>query len=215
MDASATVLADAAATATAAAAARPPAHRIWVSQTPSLALLISNQDAYVSSNNPFAAFGGGPSNPSSQFLSPSPQPPPQSTSPVSFNLQGTYANSSGPSLSTSNLPPTSSFSPPPPSQSAPPTQRGATKTDQEHAHLASLFANRDDGIDSFGNFGQLRSVCSMILATSCTFLTPLSRYGQQAGRFIGQTTGNTNTHNPFAHQQQQQQGGADQPFFSI
>ncbi|KAI0686874.1 hypothetical protein BC835DRAFT_1378024 [Cytidiella melzeri] len=147
------------------------------------------------SNNPFAAFGSGPSSPSNSFLSPSSQPPQQSHSPVSFNLQGTYNNSNGPSLSTSNLPSTSSFSPPPQPQSAPPTQRAPTKADQEHANLANLFANRDDGVDSFGNYGQLR-------------------YGQQASRFVGtQKTGATNTHNPFA--QQQQQSGSDQPFFSI
>ncbi|KAI0781578.1 hypothetical protein BC629DRAFT_1630200 [Irpex lacteus] len=164
---------------------------------------LAPQPTGFGSNNPFAAFGSAPTNPTSQYLSPSPQPPlppPQSTSPVSFNLQGTYSNS------TANLPSQQqqqSFSPPPQAQSAPPTQQGGkgpTRADQEHAHLANLFANRDDGIDSFGNFGQLR-------------------YGQQAARFVNTPTGSVNSHNPFAlqqqQQQQQQQGGADQPFFSI
>lgn len=31
------------------------------------------------------------------------------------------------------------------------------RTDDEHSYLASLFANRtEDGIDTFGNMGQLR-----------------------------------------------------------
>ncbi|KAI0338127.1 ENTH-domain-containing protein [Trametopsis cervina] len=147
------------------------------------------------SNNPFAAFGSGPSNPSNGFLSPSPQPPQPSTSPVSFNLQGTYGSSNGPSHSSSNLPTQSSFSPPPQPQSAPPAQRGPTRADQEHAHLASLFANRDDGVDTFGNYGQLR-------------------YGPQGGHLISQQTGAAKT-NPFAQQQRQQQQSGDQPFFSI
>lgn len=124
-------------------------------------------------------------------------PPVSAPAPVSFNLGGTYANGSAPSLS----------SPPPqPSLSAPPSanpsgsQRQPSRADEQHAHLANLFANRDDGIDSFGNFGQLR-------------------YGQQAARLVGQQTGAPNTHNPFAQQQQQQQQQfqpqSEQPFFSI
>ena len=49
--------------------------------------------------------------------------------------------------------------------SAPPAsqQRGPTRTDQEHAHLANLFANRaDDGVDTFGNVGQLRYALSSL-----------------------------------------------------
>ncbi|KAH8105403.1 hypothetical protein BXZ70DRAFT_1043676 [Cristinia sonorae] len=145
------------------------------------------------SNNPFAP-QLSISQPGSSFSSPSPGP--QASAPVSFNLQGTFANG--------NSPP--SFSPPPAPKSAPPSsssqsqssQRQPTKADQEHAHLAGLFANRDDGIDSFGNFGQLR-------------------YGQQAGRLVGQPTGAPGGHNPFQQQQQQQQqqGSSEQPFFSI
>ncbi|KAI0660166.1 hypothetical protein C8Q70DRAFT_1053387 [Cubamyces menziesii] len=134
------------------------------------------------SNNPFAP---------AMSLSTSSLPSstgPQTASPVSFNLQGTYSQQQ----------PQSSQSPPPMSHSAPPRQNTMpnvkTRADEEHSKLASLFANREDGIDTFGNFGALR-------------------YGQQAGKFVGQQpTG----HNPFAQQQQQQQQqSSDQPFFSI
>ena len=37
-------------------------------------------------------------------------------------------------------------------------QKGPTQADKDHAHLASLIANADDGIDTFGNYGQLRYV---------------------------------------------------------
>ncbi|TCD60241.1 hypothetical protein EIP91_010517 [Steccherinum ochraceum] len=152
---------------------------------------LTAQPTGFGTNNPFApALTASSSNASSAFSSPALQ----NSTPISFNLQGTYANGNAPS----------SFTPPPqPPKSAPPgpgSMRNPTKTDQEHAHLADLFANRDDGIDSFGNFGQLR-------------------YGQQAGRLVGQQTGQPGGHNPFAQQQQQQQQqqqvGNDQPFFSI
>ncbi|KAF7791474.1 hypothetical protein EIP86_002490 [Pleurotus ostreatoroseus] len=145
-------------------------------------------------NNPFASMSQSSS--TSNFAQ-SASPMPQTTSPVSFNLGGTYSNSAGPNLSAPSV------SPPPQSLSAPPMSMGGpqrqqtmpARTDQEHAHLASLFANREDGIDSFGNFGQLR-------------------FGQQAGRLAGQQTG-APSHNPFAQHQQQQQQSNDQPFFSI
>jgi epsin len=75
--------------------------------------------------------------------------------------------------------------------------RGATRADQEHSHLANLFANRDDGQDTFGNLGALR-------------------YGQtQAGQLAAQKTG-FGANNPFHATQQQQQGqNREQPFFSI
>lgn len=76
-----------------------------------------------------------------------------------------------------------------------------TRADDEHSRLANLLANREDGIDTFGNWGNLR-------------------YGQHAGRVVGQQTGAPpNSHNPFAAQQQQQQQQQgitnEQPFFSI
>jgi len=144
------------------------------------------------SNNPFAPSSSPNLSLSTSSLphfnqSLTSSPAPQSSGPA-FNLQGTYANG-GPS------------SPPPPSQSAPPRQGTInikTRADDQHAHLAGLFANREDGVDTFGNFGQLR-------------------YGQQANRLIGQPTGQPqSSHNPFSHQQQQQQQqNGEQPFFSI
>ncbi|KAI0667463.1 hypothetical protein C8Q78DRAFT_1196450 [Trametes maxima] len=131
------------------------------------------------SNNPFAPA-------MSLSTSSLPSNGPQAASPVSFNLQGTYGQQ-----------PQTTQSPPPVSHSAPPSRQATmpavkTRADDEHAKLASLFANREDGVDTFGNFGALR-------------------YGQQAGKFVpSQPTG----HNPFAQQQQQQQS-SEQPFFSI
>ena len=113
----------------------------------------------IRSNNPFApALSMSTSVPN---FSQSPSPGPQQSAPV-FNLQGTYSNGNGPSLS---------VSPPPAPQSAPPSSmgnvnRGPSRADQEHSHLANLFANRtDDGIDTFGNVGNLR--CVSISEGSC------------------------------------------------
>ncbi|KZT33123.1 ENTH-domain-containing protein [Sistotremastrum suecicum HHB10207 ss-3] len=120
------------------------------------------------SNNPFALgnFGGG---------SPQPQPPVPSLSPNIGSL-----NTNGPSPQ-----------PQPQSQPAP----RPPKDDGQHAHLANLFANRDDGLDSFGNTGLLR-------------------YGHtSAGRLVSQQTGAPHASNPFARQGQQQSN--EQPFFSI
>ena len=40
-----------------------------------------------------------------------------------------------------------------------------TRPDDEHSKLANLLANREDGIDTFGNWGNLRcvSVCIFTL----------------------------------------------------
>ncbi|KAL1711676.1 hypothetical protein EV715DRAFT_259962 [Schizophyllum commune] len=137
----------------------------------------------MGSNNPFAP------SPSAQ------SPPPSNTlSPPSFNLQGTYDNNSQP-------PSFGGMSPSPgPSPSPQPGGQGIkVKTrENENERLATLFANRDDGQDTFGNVGALR-------------------YGNAAGRnIIAQQTGAS--HNPFAMQQQQQQPQqqqAEQPFFSV
>ncbi|KAF8321112.1 ENTH-domain-containing protein [Clavulina sp. PMI_390] len=78
--------------------------------------------------------------------------------------------------------------------------------DGKNAHLAALIGNREDGIDTFGNFGNLRLGHS---ATGGNNIAPL----------VGQRTGTGL--NPFASMQQQRlQGQAtganpDQPFFSI
>lgn len=109
---------------------------------------LTTQPTGFGSNNPFA-----PVQPVSS-PSPTPFPPPQQNSTPTFNLPGTFENrtngmspSPGPSPASqaTNLPKTS-----------PP--RGTTRTDQEHAHLANLIANADDGVDTFGNYGQLRCV---------------------------------------------------------
>ncbi|KAI6001930.1 ENTH-domain-containing protein [Pisolithus albus] len=144
------------------------------------------------SNNPFA--------PSVSSAPASSTPVNGSNGPV-FNLQGTFANSSSPSYASTPSP-----APPPPSSasfrtggsSASDPNRGPTRTDQEHSHLANLLANRDDGLDTFGNIGMLR-------------------YGQtQAGRIAAQKTG-VGANNPFAqgHQQSQPNHTSDQPFFSV
>ncbi|KZV65737.1 ENTH-domain-containing protein [Peniophora sp. CONT] len=152
--------------------------------------LIPQQTSF-GTNNPFAATQQSPS----PFPS-SPAQPQQNG--INFNLPSTYDQHSQPQ---SNL--SASLSSPPqqqhsPAPSASPS-RGPTRTDQEHAHLANLFAGvaSGDGVDTFGNVGQLRYG------------------GTDQGRLAAQRTGapGQGGHNPFAPQQQQQQG--EQPFFSI
>jgi epsin len=160
-----------------------------------MSVAFAADSATCSSNNPFAP-----------AISPSPV---SHTSPLpvngtglspSFNLQGTYANSMAPSYGSTPSPgPTSSSSQSKPevsSYSSGGAGRGTMRADEEHAHLANLFASRDDGQDTFGNVGTMR-------------------YGQtQAGRVAAQKTG-VSTNNPFGFQQQQQAQNAEQPFFSI
>ncbi|KAF4565697.1 hypothetical protein EYR40_002232 [Pleurotus pulmonarius] len=149
---------------------------------------LAPQPTGFGTNNPFA--------PSPSAFSPAQLgPSPTASRGPSFNLQGTYANSSAPSFTSSpSITPSISHSSSPvsgPGQSRLPAVK--TKNDEQHAQLASLFANKDDGMDTFGNTGILR-------------------YGQSdAGRLVAAQTGG---HNPFARQQQQQQG-ADKPFFDI
>lgn len=144
------------------------------------------------SNNPFA--------PASSPIPVSSGTPVNGTSGPSFNLQGTYSNSNAPSYNSSPVP--SQVSSPSPAVSSTSTGAGAgrggpSRADQEHSHLANLFANRDDGQDTFGNVGALR-------------------YGHtQAGLLAAQKTGLGTKNNPFQLQQQQQGQNAEQPFFSI
>ncbi|KAG2368439.1 hypothetical protein BDR07DRAFT_1469057 [Suillus spraguei] len=148
--------------------------------------------------------GFGSNNPFAPATSPTPVPsgtPVNGTSGPSFNLQGTYSKSSAPSYNSS--PVSSQVSSPSPgvstSTGAGAGRGGPSRADQEHAHLANLFANRDDGQDTFGNIGALR-------------------YGHtQAGLLAAQKTGFGTKNNPFQLQQQQQQQGqnAEQPFFSV
>ena len=117
------------------------------------------------SNNPFAPPSNIPPVPS---LS-NPSSPSQNSLP-SFNLPGTYANSDTNSITNT----TSSFSPIPSSTSSPASgsQRLPTKADQTHSQLASLFANRDDGQDTFGNIGLLRCVNFHVVIVLCFYLLP-------------------------------------------
>ncbi|KAG6861344.1 hypothetical protein C0995_001323 [Termitomyces sp. Mi166 len=142
---------------------------------------LAPQPTGFGSNNPFAP---SPSSSTPSFSPIQPQPP-------SFNLGGTYDNHSNGHLSalSASTPVHPASSPSPPSTN--PYQQKPfqvkTRTD-ENEHLANLFANRDDGTDTFGNFGTLR-------------------YGHtDAGRFAQQKTGN-----PFAQQQQSN----EKPFFDI
>ncbi|KAJ8515447.1 hypothetical protein ONZ45_g7120 [Pleurotus djamor] len=146
---------------------------------------LAPQPTGFGSNNPFA-----PATPSA-FSQSGPSSP--ASSGPSFNLTGTYANSSAPSFTSSpSITPSASIS----QSSSPGPSRPTVKTnDAGHAQLANLFANRDDGMDTFGNTGLLR-------------------YGRTDAGLLAATK--TGGHNPFAQQQQQQQQqGHDQPFFSI
>ncbi|TFK38529.1 hypothetical protein BDQ12DRAFT_666234 [Crucibulum laeve] len=131
-------------------------------------------------NNPFA-----PASPS-----PSSFNPPQPSNQPSFNLQGTYDGNHTPvhNLSTT----------PTPGGQRPINVKTKKELGENEAHLANLFANRDDGQDTFGNIGALR-------------------YGPAAGRALAtQQTGMASQHNPFAlQQQQQQQQHPERPFFDI
>ncbi|KAG2002340.1 hypothetical protein CC2G_004538 [Coprinopsis cinerea AmutBmut pab1-1] len=162
---------------------------------------IQVQPTGFGSNNPFA-----PASPSPSTLSPINQ---QRTGTPSFNLQSTYenhspANVSSLSASTSNNPyggpssPSSSVSSNP--YTGKPisvkTKKNLGETEQQLEHL---FANRDDGQDTFGNVGALR-------------------YGYtDAGRAMIAQQKTGSSHNPFAmqQQQQQQQQNNDKPFFDI
>ncbi|KIK63914.1 hypothetical protein GYMLUDRAFT_423221 [Collybiopsis luxurians FD-317 M1] len=139
------------------------------------------------SNNPFARSVSSPTNQSAI-----------QNNPPQFNLQGTYENHLSDNHQNLSNPP-SAFSQSP-SPGPGPQQGGrqfAVKTRaDENQQLASLFADREGGQDTFGNIGQLR-------------------YGHtNAGRLISQPTANSG-HNPFAMQQQQQQQNNEQPFFSV
>ncbi|KAF7289959.1 ENTH domain-containing protein [Mycena indigotica] len=139
---------------------------------------LAPQPTGFGSNNPFA-LSQQPPMPS--FVQ-QPQPP-------TFNLPGTYENSTSP-------PPQMTSSPAPSNQQHSPQPGGAgfkvKVNDGNNQHLANLFANREDGQDTFGNVGALR-------------------YGHtNAGRAMVANQGP----NPFARPQQQTQQN-EQPFFSV
>ncbi|KAL1742512.1 hypothetical protein HDZ31DRAFT_43068 [Schizophyllum fasciatum] len=148
------------------------------------------QPTGMGSNNPFA--------PSPAAQSPAPS---STLSPPSFNLPGTYdSNGQAPQYGSSPSP--SQFGGTNPSPSPQPAIKVKAR-ENENERLANLFANRDDGQDTFGNIGSLRCVRDSV-----------GLYGNAAGRnLVAQQTGVS--HNPFAMQQQQQQQQAEQPFFSV
>ena len=115
------------------------------------------------SNNPFA-----PAQPTST-PSPIPFSPPQQNSMPSFNLPGTFENR------TNGMSPSPRPSPASQATNLPKAnpQKGPTRADQEHSHLANLLANADDGVDTFGNYGQLRCVSTSI------FLSHRSKFSLQ------------------------------------
>ncbi|CAE6481902.1 unnamed protein product [Rhizoctonia solani] len=121
------------------------------------------------SNNPFAMMGGGaPQSPPVQAPAASMSPFPASSSSIAQQS----SPSPQPSLTHSNTLANS---------------RRTPANDGANSHLASLLANREDGMDTFGNVGQLRFGTAQRLNT------------QQTG------------HNPFGQPQQQN----EQPFFTV
>lgn len=140
---------------------------------------IMAQPTGYGSNNPFAPGG-------SQNLQQQQQPSPQASS--------------------SFLPvPNVSFPQPPqqeiePQQTAKPLQPAAKKEDGQHAGLADLLARgREDGMDTFGNTGNLR--------------IPVGSGFHNTNRLALQQTG-FGANNPFGQVGQQQKSN-DQPFFSV
>ncbi|KAM6499415.1 epsin domain containing protein [Amanita muscaria] len=146
---------------------------------------LSVQPTGFGSNNPFAQPQTTPT--------PSFNPPGTQKQPPQFNLQGTYERHSPPNLSSLST----SSTPSQPRQSPRPVVHAQPRkeTNEHERRLADLFANRDDGQDTFGNIGALR-------------------YGPtDAGRSVlAQRTG-ASSHNPFAHKQQQHDN--ERPFFDL
>ncbi|KAJ3509866.1 hypothetical protein NMY22_g16153 [Coprinellus aureogranulatus] len=141
-------------------------------------------------NNPFA-----PASPAPSF---SPTTSTPSNAP-SFNLTGTYDNHTQSNLSSLSASPrpTSANSATNPYTQKPINVKTKTQLGETEAKLESLFANRDDGQDTFGNVGALR-------------------YGYtDAGRAVLAAQTGNKQHNPFAMQQQQQQQNNEKPFFDI
>lgn len=103
-----------------------------------------------SSNNPFAVT----TSPASPM--PSAQQPAQSSF-SNFSLPSTYESHETPPRRDYASPPQPQSQAVPAPSPQPTPKRSQTRADEEHAHLASLFAARDgDGVDTFGNVGTLR-----------------------------------------------------------
>ncbi|KAF8736955.1 hypothetical protein AX14_013688 [Amanita brunnescens Koide BX004] len=112
---------------------------------------LSAQPTGFGSNNPFA-----PPQPTGATSSFSPSPQPQRQQPQ-FNLQGTYNTHSTSNLSSLTTSATPASQPRQSPRPAANLQLRKEGTEHEQ-RLADLFANRDDGQDTFGNIGALRSV---------------------------------------------------------
>ncbi|KAG8900510.1 hypothetical protein FRC00_012525 [Tulasnella sp. 408] len=156
---------------------------------------IQAQPTGYGSNNPFALAAG-----TAQISSPQPPMPSfgaQSQSPAFGAQSGSAfgAQSTSPAFGAAPQHPQQAPSPQPtPSPTTANTLANARRpnaiTNEAHSRLDNLFANRDDGQDTFGNVGNLR-------------------YGQAAGKTLA--TQPTGSHNPFARQT----ATSEQPFFSI
>lgn len=79
-----------------------------------------------------------------------------------FSLPSTYESHETPPRRDYATPPQPQSQPVPAPSPQPTPKRSQTRADEEHAHLASLFAARDgDGVDTFGNVGALRYVARL------------------------------------------------------
>ncbi|OWZ71104.1 hypothetical protein AYX14_03463 [Cryptococcus neoformans] len=151
------------------------------------------------SNNPFAPSLG--TQQTGQI--PSPQPQPQQPSFLPVPNVTAQSQSSAPQAQMPEQQPLE------PQATARPAWTPQTKTnDGEHGQLASLLARgREDGLDTFGNMGNLR------IPVGSTFHNSNRVAVQQTG------AGGLGANNPFGQrqaQQGQQQGqSSEQPFFSI
>ena len=114
---------------------------------PHLFSLTKAHAIYLRSNNPFAP------SPVPSGFNPSPRPTQQQGSSPSSKLPRTYETHSP--FRVSSL---SSFHAPTQNQNQNRPIQVKTKKElgKNEAHLAALFANRDDGQDTFGNIGALR-----------------------------------------------------------
>lgn len=137
------------------------------------------------SNNPFA-LGQGTSSPPPMPTLPSISSP----APSANNQQQYQQPSPSPTPSSSQVP-------------------QVKARQDENSALAALFANRDGGVDTFGNFGNLRSV---LFSSFLNHSYISHRLGPNAGRLYTNPTGSTQSGNPYG---QQRAAGSDQPFFSV
>lgn len=152
------------------------------------------------SNNPFA-----PKQPQSSLL----DPQPGSSFNNSFLPVPQTTTSQTPSPSFTQQQPLTPSSPPK-STIKPAWQAPVRADDGNHADLANLIGRgREDGLDTFGNVGNLRVPTGSVFHQS-------NRVAVQQTGVQSQATG-FGANNPFGRppQQQQQQQNSDQPFFSI